>query len=137
MKAQSILPNPSRTRREFLGSAAAIAAGLGLSRHVTAAESAKPNSVFGGVRVGCISYSYRSMATSAEDTLKALLADGLSEVELMGGAIQQYAGITGGGGKNKDKNKGKEKAAPAAPAAKVTDADREAQLARQSDRRRS
>jgi sugar phosphate isomerase/epimerase len=96
-----------------------------------AADSAKPNSVFGGVRIGCISYSYRSMASSAEDTLKALLADGLSEVELMGGAIQQYAGLSGGGGgKNKEKGKGKDKAAPEALVAKVTDAQREAQLAK-------
>jgi len=113
-----IAMNQTSTRREFLSSVAAIGAGLALPRHVLAAESAKPNSVFNGVRIGCISYSYRSMATSAEDTLKALLADGLSEVELMGGAIQQYAGIAGG------------KAAPGAPAAKVTDADREAQLAK-------
>ncbi len=127
MTTQSTLTNLSGTRREFLSSAAAFAAGFGLSRHGLAADSAKPNSVFGGVRIGCISYSYRSMASSAEDTLKALLADGLSEVELMGGAIQQYAGITGGGG-GKNKGKDKNKAAAEAPAAKVTDADREAQL---------
>jgi sugar phosphate isomerase/epimerase len=113
-----IATTQTSTRREFLSSAAAIAAGLALPRQVLAAESAKPNSVFNGVRIGCISYSYRSMATSAEDTLKALLADGLSEVELMGGAIQQYAGIAG------------PKTAAGAPAAKVTDADREAQLAK-------
>ena len=111
-----IVTNQTSTRREFLSSAAAIAAGLALPRHVLAAESAKPNSVINGVRIGCISYSYRSMATSAEDTLKALLADGLSEVELMGGAIQQYAGI------------GVPRTAAGAPAAKVTDADREKQL---------
>ena len=109
--------NQTSTRREFLTSAAAIAAGLALPRPVLAAESAKPSSVINGVRIGCISYSYRSMATSAEDTLKALLADGLSEVELMGGAIQQYAGIAGGG-------------KPGTPAPKVTDEQREAQLAK-------
>ena len=115
--------NQTRTRREFLSSAVALAAGLALPRHVLAAESAKPNSVINGVRIGCISYSYRSMATSAEDTLKALLADGLSEVELMGGAIEQYAGIAGGGGKGK-------KGAPVSvePATKVTDEQRETQL---------
>jgi sugar phosphate isomerase/epimerase len=120
----SIVNHTSTTRREFLGSAAVFAAGLALPRSIFAAESAKPNSVFNGVRIGCISYSYRSMATSAEDTLKALLADGLSEVELMGGAIQQYAGLAGAaGGKGKDK-------APEAPTAKVTDEQREAQLAK-------
>ncbi len=126
---KTIFTNQSSTRREFLGGAGALAAGLALPRYVSAAESPKPNSVIGGVRIGCISYSYRSMASSAEDTLKALLADGLSEVELMGGAIQQYAGLTapaGGKGKGKDKDK----AVPEAPAAKVTDEQREAQLAK-------
>ena len=132
MKA-NIVTNLSSTRREFLGTATAFAAGLALPRHVMAAESAKPNSVINGVHIGCISYSYRSMATSAEDTLKALLADGLSEVELMGGAIQQYAGIAGGGG---GKGKGKDKIVPEAPAEKVTDAEREAQLAKCRDLRK-
>ena len=40
-----------------------------------------------GVQVGTITYSYRSMATTAEETLKALLEGGISEVELMGGPI--------------------------------------------------
>ncbi len=113
----SITTNQTSTRREFLTSAAALAAGLALPRRVLAAEAAKPNSVFNGVRIGCISYSYRSMATTAEDVLKALLTDGLSEVELMGNTIQQYAGIPGGG-------------KPGTPAPKVTDSDREAQLAK-------
>ena len=56
----------------------------------------KPNSVINGVRIGCISYSYRGAINTAEDTLKALIQDGLSEVELMGGPIQIYAGLAGG-----------------------------------------
>jgi sugar phosphate isomerase/epimerase len=60
---------------------------------VSAAE--KPNSVFNGVRIGCITYSYRTMAKTAEETLKALLDDGISETELMGGPIQLYAGMEG------------------------------------------
>lgn len=113
----TFLTHQSSSRREFLSSAAALATGLALPRQVLAAESAKPNSVFNGVRIGCISYSYRSMANTAEETLKALLTDGLSEVELMGNAIQQYAGIQGPG-------------KPGTPAAKVTDQQREAQLAK-------
>jgi sugar phosphate isomerase/epimerase len=121
------------TRREFLGCAAAFAAGFALPRPASATESARPNSVINGVRIGCISYSYRSMATSAEDTLKALLADGLSEVELMGGAIQQYAGLGGAAG---GKTRGKGKAAAEAPATAVTDEQREAQLAKCRDLRK-
>ena len=113
------------TRRAFLGSAAAAAACLAFPRRAFAAG--KPNSVFNGVRIGCITYSYRSMATTAEETLKALLKDGLSEVELMGGPIQLYAGIGAGGGKGKDKN---------APTEQPTDAQREAQLAKCRDLRK-
>ncbi len=93
-------------RREFLGTAAAVAAALALPRRAFAA--AKPNSVFNGVRIGCITYSYRSMAKTADETLRALLDSGVSETELMGGPIQQFAGIGG----------------------KATDAQREAQLAK-------
>lgn len=125
----TILTSQTRTRREFLSSAAALAAGFALPRNLLAADAVKPNSVMSGVRVGCISYSYRSMATSAEDVLKALVTDGVSEVELMGNTIQQYAGIAGGG-----KAKGKDAAAE--PAAKPTDAEREAQLAKCRDLRK-
>ncbi len=122
----TLFPTPAtRTRREFLTTAAALAAGLALPRQASAAESAKPNSVFNGVRIGCISYSYRSMANSAEDVLKALLTDGLSEVELMGNTISQYAGITA-----------PSKAAGGAPPVKVTDEQREAQLAKCRDLRK-
>ena len=116
MKTQ-IVANSSTTRRQFLGSAAALAAGLALPRLASAA--AKPCSVFNGVRIGCITYSYRGVANTAEDTLKAILQDGLSECELMGGPIQNFAGISGGAGK---------KGAPPPP--KPTDAQREAQLAK-------
>lgn len=93
------------TRRAFLGGAAALAACTILPRRVLGGESSqpagapagKPNSEFNGVRIGCITYSYRDGISTAEDTLKALLQDGLSEVELMGGPIQSYAGIKAGG----------------------------------------
>ncbi|HUT34903.1 MAG TPA: sugar phosphate isomerase/epimerase [Planctomycetota bacterium] len=89
------------TRRGFMGGAAALAAGAMLpSRGLGAdAPAGKPNSVFNGVRIGCITYSYRgSGVNTAEQTLKALIQDGLSEVELMGGPIQGYirSGIKGG-----------------------------------------
>ena len=104
------------TRREFLGSAAALAASLALPRFASAAD--KPCSVFNGVRIGTITYSYRSMAKTAEETLAALLKDGLSECELMGGPIQLFAGIAGGGKKGEP------------PPPKPTDDERTAQLAK-------
>jgi len=99
------------TRRGFLGGVAATAACAVVARRVLAAAPAgasggvsaamgqgKPNSVFNGVRIGCITYSYRGGINTAEDTLKALIRDGLSEVELMGGPIQAFAGMRGSGG---------------------------------------
>lgn len=80
-------------RRGFLGGAAALAAGALLPGRGLGAEAPaeKPNSLFNGVRIGVITYSYRgSWANTAEQTLKALLQNGLSEVELMGGPIQGY-----------------------------------------------
>ena len=128
--------NPLTTRRAFLGSAAAATAGLALSRRTLAADTAKPNSIFNGVRIGCITYSYRSMANTAEQTLEALLEDGISEVELMGGPIQLYAGIPGAGGARK----GKDKLPPVVELSTVppppTDAQREAQLAKCRDLRK-
>ncbi len=74
--------NPLTTRRTFLGTATLAAASMVHPRRAFAAD--KPNSVFNGVRIGCITYSYRSMAKTAEETLKALLDDGISEVEPLG-----------------------------------------------------
>ena len=123
------ISNEQTSRREFLGGAAALAACATMPGRVlggesplpAAAASGKPNSVFNGVRIGCITYSYRGGINSAEDTLKALIQDGLSEVELMGGPIQAYAGL-GGGGRGRKKG-------PAEQPAKPTDAQRETQLA--------
>ena len=100
-----IMTDEATTRRAFLGGAAALAAGAivpwrvlgGETPRGAAAAAGKPNSVFNGVRIGCITYSYRGGINSAQDTLKALIQDGLSEVELMGGPIQAYAGLSGGG----------------------------------------
>jgi sugar phosphate isomerase/epimerase len=113
------------TRRKFLGGASTLAA-CALVPQPTALAAGKPNSVFNGVRIGAISYSYRSMFTTAEETLGGLLKNGLSEVELMGGPIQLYAGLSPSPAKGK---KGK-KEAPAAPAARPSGADRDAQLAK-------
>ncbi len=58
----------------------------------------KPNSKFGGVQVGTITYSYRSMPDQTlEGMLNYTLQSGISSVELMGGPVEQYAGIPGGG----------------------------------------
>ena len=88
----------SYTRREFgkLALAGLPAAAL-LARSESifgaVAAQAKPNSVFGGVQIGAITYSYRSMPDqSAEATLKYLLDSGLSGCELMDGPAEMFAG---------------------------------------------
>jgi sugar phosphate isomerase/epimerase len=94
---------PSLSRRGFLGGAAAVGAMALLNRSpiALAADAAKPNSVFGGVHIGAITYSYRGGVDTAEYTLDCLLKDGLSETELMDGPIRSFAGITGGGGRGR------------------------------------
>ena len=58
------------------------------------AISGKPNSKFGGVQIGAITYSFRSMQ---EQSLPAILdytlQAGISSVELMGGSVEEYLGI--------------------------------------------
>jgi sugar phosphate isomerase/epimerase len=112
--------NEQRTmsRRELLGSAAAVAALTLAPSHIlraAGAPAAKPNSVFNGVRIGTITYSFRGVENTAEGTLKAILACGLSEVELMSGPVDDYVGLAGGprggprGGRGKE---GEKKDAP-------------------------
>ena len=54
----------------------------------------KPNSKFGGVQIGAITYSYRSMADqSADAVLNYAVESGLSSIELMGDVAERFAGI--------------------------------------------
>jgi sugar phosphate isomerase/epimerase len=67
------------------------------------AQARKPNSVIGGVHIGTITYSYRSMPDqSAEATLKYIVDSGISAIELMNGPAESFAGAPpsgrGGGG---------------------------------------
>lgn len=130
MKTQAAIQIPI-SRRSFLARASSLTALAVVSSPLWAAENSsgagqpagKPNSVIHGVRIGCITYSYRGgNINTAEETLNALLQDGISEVELMDGPIRSYAGIRGAGGPRRA-------TAGEAPT-KASDADREAQLAK-------
>jgi sugar phosphate isomerase/epimerase len=72
------------TRREFgtLALTAVPAAGL----------IGKPDSRFGGVQVGIITYSFRALSDGAADTLKCCLDCGISGIELMSNVAERYAG---------------------------------------------
>lgn len=80
------------SRRTFLGGAAALGAGTLLPGRVFGADG-KPNSKFGGVQIGAITYSYHGQPQSAENVLSYLLENGLSSVELMNGTAEKFAGM--------------------------------------------
>jgi len=84
------------SRRGFLatGSAAALTLVTGKLFGAPAyiPHLGKPNSLFNGVQVGVISYSWRSMPGSAEDILKYCIECNISAIELMGGPAEQFAG---------------------------------------------
>ena len=88
------------TRRQFLGATAALVAGTVASSSKLFGAPAlirslgdKPNSLFKGVQIGVITYSYRDMPDqSAEATLQYVLDSGVSAIELMGGPAESFAG---------------------------------------------
>jgi sugar phosphate isomerase/epimerase len=72
------------TRRDF-GKAALGATAARLM-------AAKPNSNFGGVQIGAITYSFRALPGSAEQVLGYCLDCGISAIELMSNTAENYAG---------------------------------------------
>ena len=93
----------SFTRREFGKLAMAglpAAAVLGRAESLFGAfAQAKPNSLFNGVQIGAITYSFRGMPEqTAEATLKYVLGAGLSAIELMDSPVENSAGAPSGRG---------------------------------------
>jgi sugar phosphate isomerase/epimerase len=86
------------TRREFIGSAAAVAACTMMPGYVLGQRASKPNSNFNGVQIGAITYSFRSIPSSADDILGYLVKCGLSSCEMMYGPVEQFAGAPSGQG---------------------------------------
>ncbi len=81
------------TRRDFLGYSAAAAAALAMTPHSVFGQTASlPNSKFNGVQIGAITYSYRSMPSTADELLDYLVRSGLSSAEPMGEPAEQFAG---------------------------------------------
>lgn len=112
------------SRRQFINTAALATAGAALASRSTFAQApaaasaastpnaiaasnyakalveayGRPNSKFNGVQVGTITYSFRSMPSSAEELLKYCVISGISAIEMMGAPADQYlSGATGGG----------------------------------------
>jgi len=87
--------------------------------------AAKPNSIFDGVVIGTITYSFREQGTSdAEALLKMVVDSGISQIELMPPAAENYAGSPaanqagrGGGGRAGTPGGGRAMAGGGAPGA--------------------
>ncbi len=102
MKNKSEMKN-GISRRRFLGTSAAAAAlavipvSYGCKTKTIAEEvpavSDKPNSKFGGVQIGAITYSWRSMPSGIENIIKYCKESGINSIELMSTDLEQYLGI--------------------------------------------
>mgnify|MGYP000523303020 CR=1 FL=1 len=86
------------TRRDLVKLAAAALPGA-------AGLLAKPNSQFHGVQIGVITYSFRSLKSGAEETLKYCVDCGISGIELMSNVAEGFAGVpaAAGGGAGRGK----------------------------------
>jgi sugar phosphate isomerase/epimerase len=84
------------TRRDFGKIALATVPAISAGRLMAFAQ---PNSVFGGVQIGVITYSFRSLPGSAEETLKYCVDCGFSGIELMSNVAEAYAGAPAQGGR--------------------------------------
>jgi sugar phosphate isomerase/epimerase len=88
------------SRRKFLGSTAALAAfsmvPLRYSSHSEApaksVSGTKPDSNFGGVHIGAITYSWRDQPGGIENIIKYCTTAGISSIELMSGDLEEYLG---------------------------------------------
>jgi sugar phosphate isomerase/epimerase len=88
------------SRRKFLGSSAAIAALsvvpiklLGSSEPLIKEKPATGlNSKFGGVQIGAITYSWRSMPSGVDNVIKYCTEAGISSIELMSTDVEDYLG---------------------------------------------
>ena len=81
------------TRRGLGQLALAAAPAVGLLQPGVLRAAGKPNSLFNGVQIGVITYSYRTMPDqSAEAYLKYIVDSGVSAIELMGDPAESYAG---------------------------------------------
>ncbi|MCF0062365.1 twin-arginine translocation signal domain-containing protein [Dyadobacter chenwenxiniae] len=90
------------SRRQFLSASALLTAGVGLLPSAGFGfpsyikNLGKPNSLFNGVQVGAITYSWRSMPGGAEDILKYCIDANISAIELMGPTGEIFAGAPEG-----------------------------------------
>jgi sugar phosphate isomerase/epimerase len=86
------------SRRKFLGSTAAVAAlsvapiNLAFKSEPLSSSEPKAGPDFGGVHVGAITYSWRSMPGGVENIIKYCKETGITTIELMSGDVEDYLG---------------------------------------------
>jgi sugar phosphate isomerase/epimerase len=85
----------NQSRRQFLINGSLVSLGVLWASQAAVSKTLfaeKPNSKFGGVQIGAITYSFRSMPGSVDDLIKYCIACNISAIELMGDAVEDYAG---------------------------------------------
>jgi sugar phosphate isomerase/epimerase len=84
------------TRRDFLIKGSMASVGLLLAGSDAWSKPLfignNPDSKFFGVQIGVITYSYRSMPGNVSQLLQYITDSGISAIELMGDAVEDYAG---------------------------------------------
>jgi len=88
--------NSMHSRRAFLFQGSLAGLGLLVASKSAIAENifglSSTNSIINGVQVGAITYSFRSLPGSATQLLQYCVEANITAIELMGDAIEEYAG---------------------------------------------
>ena len=111
------------SRRGFMSIIPITTLGLMLSRDSIFASNLsvlrfnKPNSKFGGVQIGAITYSFRSMPHDIDQLLKFCVDSNVSAIEMMGDPAEEFAGKP----KNPNPFRMPQKSTPPAPRPPMTD----------------
>jgi len=83
-------------RRDFMAHAGMLTGAMMMPASLLRAGAAPDSSLlfrdFANVRIGVITYSFRSMPSTIDDLIGYLVKLGLTTVELMGGPIEDFAG---------------------------------------------
>ena len=81
----------NNSRRDFLTHSAILGLGMLVPKDMLA-FGPKPNSKFGGVQMGVITYSFRSMPGSIDQLIDYCKTCGINAIELMGEPAEAFAG---------------------------------------------
>ena len=86
----------NQSRRNFLVKGSIASVGLLITSpgawSASFLSAADPGSKFFGVQIGVITYSFRSLPGTLEQVLQYITSSGISAIELMGDAVEEFAG---------------------------------------------